>query len=163
MYTEGCVWGNGKCGDYLVLGNIVYSCIMLIVCFKALLVLDSWNWITNLGIFGSILIWFLFLIVYSYFWAIPFVPKLITAGSAMAGMIELVFSTPASYLCILLIPVIALLPDICFKAAGVSLTPTEADLVRMAEKDNDSEYSDNNRRHREDQFSSEIPLHPIST
>jgi hypothetical protein len=34
-FTEGIVWPSGRSGDYLVLGNIVYSCVVIVVCLKA--------------------------------------------------------------------------------------------------------------------------------
>lgn len=39
-FGEGNVWQSGKTGDYLVLGNIVYSCVIITVSLKALLILD---------------------------------------------------------------------------------------------------------------------------
>ena len=64
MFGQGIVWANGKDGDYLVCGNIVYSCVIITVCTKALMILEAWNLGTNLGIFGSVFVWFLFLVVY---------------------------------------------------------------------------------------------------
>ena len=43
-HGQGIVWQSGKSGDYLVLGNIVYSCVVITVCVKAALTLDAWNW-----------------------------------------------------------------------------------------------------------------------
>jgi phospholipid-transporting ATPase len=84
-FSEGVVWQSGRSGEYLVLGNIVYSCVVITVCFKAGLTLDSWNWICHASIWGSIAFWFLFLAVYSYVW-----PLGISLAPNMAGMVELV-------------------------------------------------------------------------
>ena len=53
-YERGVIWRNGGSGGYLVLGNIVYSCVMITVSFKAGLELISWNWICHLAIWGSL-------------------------------------------------------------------------------------------------------------
>jgi magnesium-transporting ATPase (P-type) len=50
IYKYGQAWHNGRDGDYLVVGNICYSCVVLVVNAKALLCLDSWNKYTNLAI-----------------------------------------------------------------------------------------------------------------
>lgn len=56
-FTTGIIWPNGRSGEYLVLGNIVYSCVVITVCLKAGLTLDSWNWLCHLAIWGSIAFW----------------------------------------------------------------------------------------------------------
>lgn len=96
-FKYGIVWSSGLGGDYLVIGNVVYSCVILTVSAKALLILDSWNMWTSIAIFGSVIFWFLFLIVYSYFW-----PMGLGMAANMAGMIELIASTPFFWLSLLL-------------------------------------------------------------
>ncbi len=56
-YGDGVIWGSGKSGDLLVLGNIVYSCTIVAVSYKAALTFDSWNWITHVAVWGSIAFW----------------------------------------------------------------------------------------------------------
>ena len=131
MYTDGIVWSTGMNGDYLVLGNTVYSCVILTVSAKAALVLDSWNWLTHLSIWGSIAFWFTFLVVYSYFWVIG-----IPMAANMAGIIVLISSMPMFWLSMLLVPLTALMPDIVSKTYFMTAEPTQTDLVRMAEKKN---------------------------
>ena len=131
MFAQGTVWQNGKDGDYLVCGNIVYSCVILTVCTKALMILEAWNIGTMLGILGSIVVWFLFLVVYSYFWVI----KLPLAAN-MAGIIELIATTPMFWLSLLLVPLCALLPDIVGKVGYTGIKPSETELVILAEKGN---------------------------
>ena len=132
MYTDGgVVWQNAKTGDYLVLGNIVYTCVILTVSAKAALVLESWNWLIHLSIWGSIAFWFTFLVVYSFFWVIG-----IPMAANMAGIITLIADTPMFWFAMLLVPLTALLPDILTKTYFMTAEPTQTDLVRMAEKKN---------------------------
>jgi len=51
----------------------------------------------------------------------------------MAGMIELLFTTPVYWLCLILVPFTTLLPDIAYKAIRVTAWTTETDKIRMAE------------------------------
>ena len=131
VFKYGVVWSNGKTGDYLVIGNIVYTCVILTVSVKALLILDSWNSMTSLSIFGSIALWFLFLVVYSYFWVMG-----LPLAANMAGIIELIGISPMFWFCMLLVPFLALLPDICGKVGMLTIQPSQADLVKLAEKGN---------------------------
>ena len=66
--------------------------------------------ICHLAIWGSIAFWFLFLTCYSYVWPIG-----ISLAPNMAGMIELIVDTPSFWLCILLVPIVALIPDILYR------------------------------------------------
>ena len=131
VFKFGAVWANGKTGDYLVIGNVVYSCVILTVSVKALLVLDSINLYSAISILGSIFLWFLFLTVYSYFWPIG-----IPLAANMAGMIELLAQTGMFWLCMFMVPFLALMSDICVKAATITVKPNQADLVKLAEKGN---------------------------
>ena len=64
IYREDVVWSNGKNGDYLVLGNAVYTCVIVTVILKAALEKSSWTWLSLLAFGGSIVIWLIFLLVY---------------------------------------------------------------------------------------------------
>ena len=127
-YDTGVVWQSGKNGDYLVVGNIVYSCVMVTVCLKAGLAVDSWNWLIHLSIWGSIAFWFIFLVVYSFFWLMGNL-----LASSMAGMIILLTTTPSFWFCILLVPFAALIPDITLMAINVTAFTSETDQIRIAE------------------------------
>jgi len=53
------IWSNGREGGYLLLGNIVYSYVVVTVCLKAGLVTNAWTKLTHLAIWGSIATWFI--------------------------------------------------------------------------------------------------------
>jgi hypothetical protein len=54
----------------------------------------------------------------------------------MAGMIELIFTTPMFWLSLLVVPLTALLPDIVGKVSYTGIKPSETELVILAEKGN---------------------------
>lgn len=68
--TQDVAWGHGMVGGYLMVGNMVYTYVVVTVCLKAGLEMDAWTWVTHLAIWGSIASWFIFLLVYSNFWPI---------------------------------------------------------------------------------------------
>lgn len=52
----------------------------------------------------------------------------------MAGMAELVYTTPLFWLGILLVPIVALVPDVIYSAVKMTAWPSETDKFRLAEK-----------------------------
>ena len=129
-YEYGTVWGNGFGNDYLALGNTVYSCVVLTVCLKAGLETNAWNWIIHLSIWGSIVLWFLYVTVVSYFWpGLSFFPDF----AFMTGMIGMLVSTPFFWLCLLMVPFCTLLPDIILQSLELTIKPSPTDEVRLKE------------------------------
>ena len=63
-FGQDIVWSHGKDGGYLVLGNAVYTYVVVTVCLKAALETSSWTWLSLLAIGGSVITWFFFLGVY---------------------------------------------------------------------------------------------------
>ncbi|XP_065159233.1 probable phospholipid-transporting ATPase IA isoform X4 [Atheta coriaria] len=121
------VWMNGKDGGYLVLGNFVYTFVVVTVCLKAGLVTNSWVWPTHCAIWGSIGLWFIFVIIYSNIW--PLLP----IGSVMTGMYILMFSSAVFWLGFILIPLIAIIPDFATKVIHGSIRKSTADILRENE------------------------------
>ncbi|KAJ8950664.1 hypothetical protein NQ314_007794 [Rhamnusium bicolor] len=121
------LWMGGRDGGYLVFGNCVYTCVVVTVCLKAGLVMNSWTWLTHCAIWGSIVLWFLFIIVYSLFWpTIPF-------GSIMTGMYIMLFSTAVFWLGIVVVPIITALPDFTVKVIHSTVFKSLTDVVRESE------------------------------
>lgn len=105
IYGQGTIWANGKDGGYLVLGNIVYTVTVIVVCVKAGLHIRCWTILTHLSIWGSIVLWFLVIIGYSFVW-----PRL-PLGNPFVGMYQLMFTSLVFWLSALSIPVFTLLFD----------------------------------------------------
>nr|CAG4638244.1 EOG090X00X3 [Cyclestheria hislopi] len=62
------VWNHGRDGGYLIVGNAIYTYVVITVCLKAALETSTWSLPSLLAIGGSVLLWFLFLGVYSHIW-----------------------------------------------------------------------------------------------
>jgi len=135
---------NGRTDGYLVLGNTIYTLVVITTCLKAGLEMDAWTWFSHASIWGSIALWFLFLVVYSYTW-----PNAKFVASNMAGMVELLLSSPVFWLLLILVPTITLLADLVFRALKTTVFTSETDRIRIAEIMNKevSVYLDGEQRH----------------
>lgn len=131
------LWSDGKSdGGYLVFGNILYTYVVVTVCLKAGLEMSSWTILTHLAIWGSIISWFIFLVVYSKFWpTLPIAPDMVAIN-------ELVFGTYLFWLGLILVPFSALLADIVYKVIRKTCFRTFADEISELDKQQQSALSD---------------------
>uniref|UniRef100_A0A8C0XUH0 Phospholipid-transporting ATPase n=1 Tax=Castor canadensis TaxID=51338 RepID=A0A8C0XUH0_CASCN len=105
----GTVFGNGKTSDYLLLGNFVYTFVVITVCLKAGLETSHWTWFSHIAIWGSIALWVVFFGIYSSLWpAVPMAPD-------MSGEAAMLFSSGVFWMGLLFIPVASLLLDVAYK------------------------------------------------
>jgi len=124
----GVSWENGKTDGYLVLGNTVYTLVVVTTCLKAGIEMDAWTWFSHGSIWGSIALWFLFLLIYSHIW-----PSAKFVASNMAGMSEILLSSPVFWFSLLLVPTVTLLLDVSYRAIKTTVFTTETDRIRIAE------------------------------
>merc|ERR1719402_280064 len=135
----GVTWSSGHSDGYLVLGNTVYTVVVVSCCLKAGIEMDAWTWFSHLSIWGSIAAWFLFLFIYSSFW-----PTLPLAAN-MSGMVWILLSTPVFWFLFVMVPVFTLLADVAYRATKTTVFTSETDRIRIAEvmKTEVSPYLDN--------------------
>uniref|UniRef100_A0A5S6PYI7 Phospholipid-transporting ATPase n=1 Tax=Trichuris muris TaxID=70415 RepID=A0A5S6PYI7_TRIMR len=126
-FAHEVVWANGRVGGLYMLGNSVYTYVVVTVCLKAALELDAWTWLCHLAIWGSIGAWFVFLFIYCNFW--PNVPL----GPEMAGMDIVVLSSGFFWMGLFFMPVVTLLFDVVYRIVRRTLFKTLADEVRELE------------------------------
>jgi len=124
----GVSWETGQTDGYLVLGNTVYTLVVVTTCLKAGIEMDAWTWFSHGSIWGSIALWFLFLVIYSHIW-----PTAKFVASNMAGMAEILLTSPVFWFCLLLVPTVTLLADVAFRAIKTTVFTTETDKIRIAE------------------------------
>uniref|UniRef100_A0A8C1SY08 Phospholipid-transporting ATPase n=1 Tax=Cyprinus carpio TaxID=7962 RepID=A0A8C1SY08_CYPCA len=69
---------NGNSVDYLFVGNIVYTYVVVTVCLKAGMETTAWTRFSHLAVWGSMVLWMLFFAVYSAIWpTIPIAPDML--------------------------------------------------------------------------------------
>ncbi|VDK46448.1 unnamed protein product [Anisakis simplex] len=115
---------------WLLLGNSCYSFVVATVCLKALLECYSWTPIVIASSIGSIILWFIFLPIYSAMW--PYIPL----GEEMCGMAYMMMSSPSFWLAFVLIPFTALLTDLAIKIVLRSIFPSARLLARIGKASN---------------------------
>ncbi|KAL6426436.1 hypothetical protein ACFW04_009128 [Cataglyphis niger] len=120
-------WGNGRDGGYLLLGNFVYTYVVVTVCGKAGLIINSWTWVTHLATWGSIILWFLFILIYSNFWPV------LNVGAVMLGNDRMLFSSPVFWLGLVLIPTAVLLVDVTVNAVMNTVWKSVTETARENE------------------------------
>lgn len=121
------IWSTGREGGYLVLGNMVYTYVVVTVCLKAGLHTNFWTVITHLSIWGSIVAWFALIIAYSHVW--PNLP----IGPVMTGMDKMIFTSFVFWLALVLIPVATLIPDLTFVVIKRTIYKSLTEAVRESE------------------------------
>merc|ERR1712004_276132 len=103
--------------------------VVITTCLKAALLMDSWNYISQLFIWGSIAVWFVYLISYSHFW-----PTIKFVASNMPRMYQLMFSSPVYWVLLIFVPVATIGVDFVIAYLKFQYLGSEADRLKRAEK-----------------------------
>ncbi|XP_039016955.1 probable phospholipid-transporting ATPase 8 isoform X1 [Hibiscus syriacus] len=114
---------DGHVADYSVLGLTMYTCVVLTVNCQMALSINYFTWIQHLFIWGSITLWFIFLLVYG---SIP--PPLST--TAYKVFIEACGPSIRFWLTALLVAITTLLPLFTYRAFQTRFRPMEHDKIQ---------------------------------
>ncbi|OQR77200.1 putative phospholipid-transporting ATPase IA-like [Tropilaelaps mercedesae] len=131
LINQDVAWSHGRDGGYLVMGNMCYAYVVVTVSLKAGLAINAWSWPVHAAIWGSILLWFLCLVIYANVW--PALPT----GADMAGMDKMVLSSGLFWFGLVLVPVTALLLDLVVEIIHRTLFKTLAMSIRESEIQNE--------------------------
>ncbi|XP_048032396.1 probable phospholipid-transporting ATPase IA isoform X7 [Megalobrama amblycephala] len=126
-FQHDTVFGNGKTPDYLLLGNMVYTFVVITVCLKAGLETSSWTMFSHIAIWGSIGLWIVFFGIYSSLWPlIPLAPD-------MSGEADMMFSSGVFWMGLIFIPITSLVFDVAYKVMKRLCFKTLVDEVQELE------------------------------
>ncbi|XP_038554851.1 phospholipid-transporting ATPase IA isoform X3 [Micropterus salmoides] len=126
-FQHDTVFGNGRTPDYLLLGNMVYTFVVITVCLKAGLETSSWTMFSHIAIWGSIGLWVVFFGIYSSLWPlIPLAPD-------MSGEAEMMFSSGVFWTGLVFIPITSLVFDVAYKVVKRVFFKTLVDEVQELE------------------------------
>ncbi|XP_041931094.1 phospholipid-transporting ATPase IA isoform X1 [Alosa sapidissima] len=126
-FQHDTVFGNGKTPDYLLLGNMVYTFVVITVCLKAGLETSSWTTFSHIAIWGSIALWIVFFGIYSSLWPlIPLAPD-------MSGEADMMFSSGVFWMGLIFIPITSLVFDVAYKVMKKVCFKTLVDEVQELE------------------------------
>ncbi|XP_077014989.1 phospholipid-transporting ATPase IB-like isoform X3 [Tamandua tetradactyla] len=118
---------GGYTTDYLFLGNIIYTYVVVTVCLQAGLETLSWNKYTHLAVWGSIIIWLVCFAIYSHFW--PTIP----VSPDMHGQANVILVCPLFWLGFFLIPTICLIQNLMWKLVVNTYKGSFLEQIRMLE------------------------------
>ncbi|XP_068181083.1 phospholipid-transporting ATPase IA isoform X4 [Antennarius striatus] len=126
-FQHDTVFGNGRTPDYLLLGNMVYTFVVITVCLKAGLETASWTMFSHIAIWGSISLWVVFFIIYSSLWPlIPLAPD-------MSGEATMMFTSGVFWMGLVFIPITSLVFDVTYKVMKRVYFKTLVDEVQELE------------------------------
>ncbi|XP_078356383.1 phospholipid-transporting ATPase IA-like [Oculina patagonica] len=109
MLRHEAPFSDGTVVGQWFLGNVVYTLVVITVCLKAGMELDTWNWLCHVAIWGSIASWFIFLLIY----CIPGMALYIAPD--MIGQDRMLYSCGVFWISLFIIPLITLLLDFLYK------------------------------------------------
>ncbi|TGZ68511.1 hypothetical protein CRM22_004223 [Opisthorchis felineus] len=127
-FSSNTLYSSGHSASLLVLGNSVYTYVVVTVCLKAGLEHTAWTWLSHLAIWGSVATWFFFLLVYSHFY--PSLPL----ASDMVGMDSAVYGCWVFWMGLILIPSFCLTRDVAWKMAKRSFAGSLREQVMQMEQ-----------------------------
>lgn len=123
ILSPGAYRQNGYVADLNSLGAITYTCIIWTVNCQIALITSHFTWIQHLSIWGSILLWYIFLALYG---ALP--PYL--SGKAFQVLIEAIGPSPLYWLITLLVVVVSLLPYFIHIVIQRSFYPMDDHIIQ---------------------------------
>ncbi|KAJ3611234.1 hypothetical protein NHX12_021250, partial [Muraenolepis orangiensis] len=86
MLEHDSPFSNGHGNDYLFVGNMVYTYVVVTVCLKAGMETTAWTRFSHLAVWGSMILWMVFFAVYSAIWpVIPIAPDMRGQASLTPG------------------------------------------------------------------------------
>ncbi|XP_078475034.1 phospholipid-transporting ATPase IA-like isoform X3 [Lampetra planeri] len=121
------LFSSGNTPDYLFLGNIVYTLVVITVCLKAGLETTAWTRLSHIAVWGSIALWVVFFGIYSLLWpAIPLAPD-------MSGQASMMLKSGVFWMALILIPITCLVPDAVWKVVRRSCFQSLVEEVQESE------------------------------
>uniref|UniRef100_A0A3Q3B9E7 Phospholipid-transporting ATPase n=1 Tax=Kryptolebias marmoratus TaxID=37003 RepID=A0A3Q3B9E7_KRYMA len=101
--------------------------VVITVCLKAGLETSSWTMFSHIAIWGSIVLWVVFFLIYSSLW------PLITLAPDMSGEAKMMFSSGVFWMGLFFIPVTSLIFDLAYKVVKKACFKTLVDEVQELE------------------------------
>ncbi|XP_075055021.1 phospholipid-transporting ATPase IB isoform X2 [Mixophyes fleayi] len=127
MMEHDAVFSSGHVTDYLFVGNIVYTYVVVTVCLKAGLETTAWTKFSHLAVWGSMLMWLVFFGAYSSIWpTLPIAPD-------MLGQAGMVLKCGYFWLGLLLVPGACLIRDVVWRAAKHTYSKTLLEQIQEIE------------------------------
>jgi magnesium-transporting ATPase (P-type)/class 3 adenylate cyclase len=115
---------DGRTTDLFLMGTMINMCTVLVVNYKIALETHYWTVVTCVAFVGSIVIWVLFVAIYS---------NIIDLSTEFFGVGSALFKHPSFYMLIIFVPITAILFDLCFHFLKVTYFPSPYEIVQELE------------------------------
>eukprot|EP01113_Clastostelium_recurvatum_P017915 TRINITY_DN2113_c0_g1_i1.p1 TRINITY_DN2113_c0_g1~~TRINITY_DN2113_c0_g1_i1.p1 ORF type:complete len:1143 (-),score=265.23 TRINITY_DN2113_c0_g1_i1:444-3872(-) len=126
---------SGQDIDLFTLGVVSYTCVVLTVNLKLGIEIRYWTWMNHLFVWGSILVYVLWLMIFGVFFEL----STSDVGSDIYYSIFHLYRTPLFYLAIILVPFLCLWRDISWKYVYRTSLPKSYHIVQEMMRGKDDE------------------------
>jgi len=130
VYDNSVLDSSGQNLGVWDIGTVIYSCIVLTVTLKLCLETNTWTILHHIAIWGSVLVYAVFILIYDVINAIP----ISTLGTEVFYSIYRLAAAPSFYACLFLVPVIALIRDFSWKFLFRSYLPQSYHIVQEVQQ-----------------------------
>lgn len=131
---DGIVRSNGTVTGLWFLGVLVYSTVVTIVTLRAALLTTHWTIFSHIAIWGELVIWFVFTLVYFNMWGWYGLGDI---AHEVYGIAWQMYSSGVFYMAAILVPVVALYRDFLWEVVRFNFFRSYADHVRLCERRGD--------------------------
>jgi phospholipid-translocating ATPase len=114
---------DGQVVDFEILGVIMYTCAIWVVNCQMALSINYFTWIQHFFIWGSIVIWYVFLLIYGYM-------SPITSTTAYRVFVEACAPSASYWLITLFVVICVLIPYFCYRAFQSRFSPMYHDIIQ---------------------------------
>jgi len=133
---------SGRAMDLFSMGTVTYTIVIVTVNLKLALETRYWTWANHVFLWGSIIAYVVWLLVYGVFFDVPNVD----AGADLYYVIFHLGTTPLFYFAVLITPVICLWRDVTWKYIFRTNLPQSYHIVQEIEMLDDSKKSKSAKR-----------------
>ncbi|CAG8467752.1 4457_t:CDS:10 [Acaulospora colombiana] len=134
IFKDDLVLSDGQMAGHWFWGTALYTAVLATVLGKAALITDLWTKYTYIAIPGSFIFWMFFIIVYG-----TLAPKF-KISEEYYGIVPKLFTSPAFYFTVLLVPIVCLLRDYAWKYMKRMYYPRSYHIVQEIQKFNIPDY-----------------------
>ncbi|EAL66682.1 P-type ATPase [Dictyostelium discoideum AX4] len=122
---------NGQTQELYAFGIIVYSCVMLIVTLKLALETHHWTWINHLAMWGSLVVFFIWNVIYATI-------NTTAVGSNVYYAIFHIGESAHYYLLLVFVPTLALWRDFTWKYVYRTFLPDQSHIIQEIQRKNNN-------------------------
>lgn len=117
---------TGRVVDLWANGEVMFTTVIITVHLYMATVLDHWTWLHHLAIWGSIVLWIVFILAYGNFG-----PNAIFNENIRWTFESMVVNRVHAWLVFLLVPALAILPDFLWRQTMKMVRPADHQIVQV--------------------------------